>query len=82
MGLTLVVTKEEDTPDRCVYTFGTSSETMGRVRLHKSSGDIEILGLSDTGDGASAKFCLAQIVPQLHDFHANDTYPPSERWQV
>jgi len=82
MGVELFVSKEEETPDHCVYTFGTSAETIGHVRLHKSSGDIELADVADAAEGANPRFVLAQIVPRLHDYHDRKTYPPQDQWKA
>ena len=82
MSLSLVVEKDEDTDDACVYVFGAPEETAGRVRLQKSSGDVEVLTLSDSMTGANPRFLLAHLVPRLHDYHDRGTYPDRDQWTV
>jgi hypothetical protein len=81
MGIAIVATKEGETSDHCVYAFGTSTDTLGRVRLHKSSGDIELIDLADASEGPTPQFVLAQVVPRLHEYHDRSKYPPTDRWQ-
>jgi hypothetical protein len=82
MGLALVVAKEDETSGHCVYAFGTPTKTMGRVRLHKSSGDIEVNNLADASEGPNPRFVLAQVVPRLHDYYDRSTYPPHDQWEA
>lgn len=82
MGLSLVVEKNAETDDACVYAFGLPAETAGRVRLQKTSGDVEVLSLSDTTTGANPHFLLAHLVPHLHDYHDRGTYPDRDQWSV
>jgi hypothetical protein len=80
MGVLMIAEKVEETPDHCVYAFGGPDATVGRVRLHKADGDVELLTLAETGDGPGEQFYLAHLVPRLHDYHDRDTYPASDRW--
>jgi len=80
MGLPMAVEKVEDAPGHCVYAFGSPEAFVGRARLDKSSGDVELLELNETDDGPSEQFYLAHLVPRLHDYHDRGTYPPSEQW--
>jgi hypothetical protein len=82
MGVPMAVEKTDDTPDHCVYVFGAPDAAVGRARLHKSSGDVELIELTETGDGPSEQFYLAHLVPRLHAYHDRDTYPPSDRWEA
>lgn len=82
MGLPMSVEKVEDTPDHCVYTFGTPDAVIGRVRLHKSSGDVELIQLDGGGDVPNEQFYLAHLVPRLQDYHDRDAYPDTERWEA
>lgn len=82
MGVPIVVDKTADTPDHCVYAFGAPETTVGRVRLAKASGDVELLTLSDNGDGPSEQFYLAHLVPRLQDYHDRATYPAHDRWEA
>ncbi len=80
MSVPLFIEKKEETPSQCVYTFGAPDAPVGRVRLHKTNGDVELLELAETSDGPSEQFYLAHLVPRLHDYHDRDTYPASDRW--
>jgi hypothetical protein len=80
MGLPMAVKKVEEAPDHCVYAFGAPDATVGRVRLYKADGDVELLDLAETADGPSEQFYLAHLVPRLHDYHDRDTYPASDQW--
>lgn len=82
MSLSIVVEKENETDDWCLYAFGTTDETVGRVRLRKSSGDIEILDLDDPDGAPSRSFYLTHLVPHLHTYYDQDTYPAQDRWTV
>ncbi len=82
MSLSIVVEKKDETPDWCLYAFGTGSDTMGRVRLRKASGDIEILDLDEADGSSTRSFYLAHLVPRLHTYHDEDTYPAQDRWTV
>lgn len=82
MGLPVSVEKVEETPDHCTYTFGSPDATMGRARLHKSSGNVELLDLSATGDGPRAPFYLAQVVPRLQAYHDRKAYPAGDQWEA
>ena len=82
MGLELAVTKAEETPSCCVYTFGPPDGPTGRARLQKDAGDVELTALPDRDDGASASFYLAHLVPRLQAYHDAGTYPDHDRWAV
>lgn len=81
MGLPVSVEKVEETPDHCTYAFGSPDATVGRARLHKSSGNVELLALSAPDDGPRAPFYLAQIVPRLQAYQERNVYPPSDQWE-
>jgi len=82
MSLSLVATKESDTDDACLYAIGTPGNMTGRVRLHKSSGDIEILDRPASADGLNPHFVLAEVVPRLQGYHDRRSYPDRDRWSV
>ncbi len=82
VGLELSVRKTEETPAYCVYAFGSPDETAGRVRLHKASGDVDLLTLADTADGPDERFYLAHLVPHLQAYHDAGTYPERDRWAL
>lgn len=82
MSLSVVLKKEDETDDWCIYAFGTASETLGRVRLRKESGDIEILALDESPDAPGRSFYLAHVVPRLHNYHDRDAYPKQDRWTL
>jgi hypothetical protein len=80
MGVPISIEKTEETSTHCVYAFGSPGTTVGRARLDKSSGDVELLALNETDDGPSEQFYLAHLVPRLHAYHDRGTYPPDEQW--
>lgn len=82
MGLPMAVDKVEETTAHCVYTFGPPDATVGRARVDKASGDVELLSLDETGDSPSEQFYLAHLVPRLHDYHDRNTYPASDQWEA
>jgi len=82
MGVPIAVEKTADTPVYCVYAFGAPGTTVGRVRLAKASGDVELLALTENGDGPSEQFYLAHLVSRLHAYHDRGTYPASDQWEA
>lgn len=80
MGLSMQVTKVEESSDHCVYVFGSDGDRMGRARLDKSTGDVELLSLTDGTGAPSRQYCLAHVVPRLQAYHSEDTYPESDAW--
>jgi hypothetical protein len=82
MGVPLFVEKIEETPAHCVYTFGAPDATVGRVRVQKEAGDVELLELAEMDDGPSEQFYLAHLVPRLHAYHDRDTYPSNDQWEA
>jgi len=82
MGLPVSVEKVEETSDHCVYTFGSPDTTAGRVRLHKSSGDVELIALSERDGASSEKYYLAHLVPRLQGYHDQGTYPATDHWET
>jgi hypothetical protein len=85
MGLELSVVKKEETAAHCVYVFGPPAAPVGRVRLDKSSGDIELLSLPDGNDSdvpAGSRFYLAHLVPRLQAYHDRGAYPARDQWTV
>jgi len=82
MGLTVVLEKEEETPDHCVYTVGSDAAAVGRLRLRKASGAVAVLDLSASDDAPPRSVYLAHVVPRLQAFHDAGTYPDREQWTV
>jgi len=82
MGLPIAVEKVEEARDYLLYTFGPPDEPVGRVRLYKSSGDIELAAFSGTGEGPDERYYLAHVVPRLQSFHDRGAYPESEKWEA
>jgi hypothetical protein len=82
MGLTISLEKVETAGDYLLYTFGPPDKTVGRVRLHPSSGDIELASLSETADGPDERYYLAHVVPRLQSYHDRDIYPEAEQWEA
>jgi hypothetical protein len=78
----MAVEKVEESPAHCVYTFGAPDATVGRARVDKASGDVELLSLDESGDGPSEQFYLAHLLPRLHDYHDRDTYPDRDEWDA
>jgi len=82
MGVPIAIEKVDDTPEHCVYAFGGPDTTVGRVRLQKTDGDIEVLKLTEMADGPSEQFYLAHLVPRLHGYHDRNTYPAGDQWEA
>jgi hypothetical protein len=82
MGLTISLEKVEAAGEYLLYAFGPPDETVGRVRLYPSSGDIELASLSETGDGPDERYYLAHVVPRLQSYHERDIYPETEQWEA
>ena len=80
MGVSIRVTKVEESPEACVYAFGSGGDPVGRVRLDKATGDVELLALNENPEGPSEQYCLAHVVPRLHTYHDRETYPASDQW--
>ena len=82
MGLPIFVDKVEEARDYFLYAFGPPGDPVGRVRLYKSSGDIELASFSGPTDGPGRRYYLAHVVPRLQSYHDRGTYPESERWEA
>ena len=82
MGVPISIEKKEETPTHCVYAFGAPDTTVGRARLEKASGDVALLDLTESGEGASEQFYLAHLVPRLQRYHDRGTYPSADRWEA
>lgn len=83
MALSIFVEKVDESPTACRYTFGTDDETVGTVRLHKATGDLELVSIADAADApARPPFYLGHVVPRLQDYHAREHYPPHDQWAV
>jgi hypothetical protein len=82
MGLSISLEKVEEARDYLLYAFGPPNEPVGRVRLYKSSGDIELATFSETADGPDERYYLAHVVPRLQTYQDDGDYPDSERWEV
>jgi len=82
MGLPMSIEKVEETDDHCVYTFGAPDASVGRVRLHKSSGDVELIELAEQDNAPGEQYYLAHLIPRLHDYHDRSTYPTRDRWDA
>jgi hypothetical protein len=82
MSLSLIATKESETEEACVYAVGLADTPAGRIRLHKSSGDLSILERPAAPDGTGPQFLLAQAVSRLQGYHDRDSYPERDRWTV
>lgn len=80
MALAVTLQKVEETPRYCLYDLGTRDAVAGRVKLYKSSGDVEVLHLSDDDVPARPPFYLAQAVPRLRTYCERDQYPDEDAW--
>lgn len=78
----MFVEKEEETDEACVYAFGVSEAPVGRVRVVKASGDVEIAEVPENTEGPDPRFLLAHLVPRFHEYQARQTYPDRDRWEV
>jgi hypothetical protein len=43
MAIYITIRKVADSPDSAEYTYGTSEDRVGRLRLNKSTGDVSII---------------------------------------
>lgn len=82
MGLELSIQKKEETSAYCVYSFGAPGEPVGRVRLDKASGNIELLDVSNPDEAQNERYYLARLVPHLQRYHDRNAYPDRDRWEV
>lgn len=82
MGLPMAVEKVEETRDYLLYAFGGPDASVGRVRLYKSSGDIELATFSETDKGADRRYYLAHAVPRLRSYHDRAAYPDTDQWEA
>lgn len=82
MGLPISVKKIEEAQNYLLYAFGPPDASVGRVRLYKSTGDIELASLSSPDDGPDERYYLAHAVPRLQSYHERDSYPSLDRWEV
>ena len=82
MGLPIILEKVEETRDCVLYAFGSADTTVGRVRLYKSTGDIELASLSETTERPDERYYLAQVVPRLQSYHDRGAYPDSDQWEA
>lgn len=82
MGLPMSVEKVEEARGYFLYAFGPPDEPVGRVRLDKSSGDIELASFSESDDSPDERYYLAHVVPRLQSYQEQDTYPNAEQWEV
>ena len=82
MGLPIFIEKVEETRKYLLYAFGPPDEAAGRVRLYTSSGDIELVSLSNLSDGPDTRYYLAQVVPRLQSYHDRAAYPDTDAWEA
>ena len=82
MGLPIILEKVEETRDCVLYAFGSADTTVGRVRLYKSTGDIELASFSETTERPDERYYLAQVVPRLQSYHDRVAYPDSDQWEA
>ena len=82
MGLPIILEKVEEARDYVLYAFGSADTTVGRVRLYKSTGDIELASFPETTERPGERYYLAQAVPRLRSYQERDTYPDLDRWEA
>lgn len=82
MGLPMSVEKVEKAREYLLYAFGPPDASVGRVRLYKSSGDIELVSFSETDAGPDERYYLAHAVSRLQSYHDRGTYPDSDQWEA
>ena len=82
MGLPIILEKVKETRDCVLYAFGSADTTVGRVRLYKSTGDIELASFSETTERPDERYYLAQVVPRLQSYHDRGAYPDSDQWEA
>ena len=82
MGLPIILEKVEEARDYVLYAFGSADTTVGRVRLYKSTGDIELASFSETTERPDERYYLAQVVPRLQSYHDRGAYPDSDQWEA
>jgi len=82
MALSLVVRKEEETPTHCLYAFGGPDTPVGRARLYKDAGDVELVDLAAADAPARGPFYLSHVLPRLQGYHDAGTYPDTDRWMA
>ena len=82
MGLPIILEKVEETRDCVLYAFGSADTTVGRVRLYKSTGNIELASFSETTERPDERYYLAQVVPRLQSYHDRGAYPDSDQWEA
>ncbi len=82
MGLPIAVEKVEEAQRYVLYTFGAPGAPVGRVRLRKIDGDIELVSFSASHDGPDRRYYLAQVVPRLQSYHDRSSYPDVDQWDA
>ena len=82
MGLPISVEKVEEAREYLLYAFGPPDASVGRMRLYKSSGDVELVSFSETGDDPDERYYLAHVVPRLQSYHDRGAYPDSDQWET
>ena len=82
MGLPISVEKIEEAQSYLLYAFGPPDASVGRVRLYRSTGDIELAALSSPDDGPDERYYLACAVPRLQSYHERDSYPDLDQWEA
>ena len=82
MGLRILVKKIEEAQAYVLYAFGPPESSVGRVRLYKSSGNIELASFSETDSGPDQRYYLAHVVPRLQAYHDESSFPDADRWEL
>lgn len=82
MALPITLQKVDETPRYCLYDLGSGDAAAGRVKLYKSTGDVEVVHLSGENVPIRPHFYLAQAVPRLHTYYEHDQYPDEDAWRA
>lgn len=82
MALSVLLHKVDETRRYCLYDLGTGNAAAARLKLYKSSGDVEVVRLSDDALPARPPVYLAQGIPRLHRYHEQNRYPDHDAWSA
>ncbi len=82
MGIPISLKKIEEARAYVLYAFGGPNASVGRVRLYKSTGTLELVFLSPIEENPDERYYLAHTVPRLQSYHDRATYPDADQWEV
>lgn len=82
MGIPISLEKIEEVRAYVLYAFGGPDASVGRVRLYKSTGNLELASLSPTEEAPDERYYLAHAVPRLQSYHDRATYPDADQWEA